>query len=73
MAKKSKKAKKADSSLFDENGEFRSAKSNQALRQKLDSDVEQFLAAGGKIEKVGRNIRTDPVKKPVSDYGSRPI
>ncbi|WP_028671132.1 hypothetical protein [Saccharospirillum impatiens] len=45
----------------------------EALRSKMASEVEAFLEAGGKVEKVERGKRADPPRKPESQYGSRPI
>lgn len=60
-------------SLFDESGQLRSSRSTEEVRSKLSTDVEAFLASGGQIEVIDRNVRGDPVKKPKSNYGSRPI
>lgn len=44
-----------------------------SLRQQLQSDVEAFLASGGRITEVPPNVVTDPPKKPQSNYGGQPI
>jgi len=43
------------------------------LRDEMASDIEAFLAKGGTVTTVERNVRADPPKKPESNYGSRPI
>jgi len=43
------------------------------LRDEMASDIEAFLAQGGQVTEVERNVRADPPKKPESNYGSRPI
>ena len=45
----------------------------QKERAKLQSDIEAFLANGGKITMVDVDIVNDPPKKPESHYGSQPI
>ena len=42
-------------------------------RRRLQSDIEAFLAAGGKIQSIDSNVLSDPPKKPESSYGSQPI
>ena len=42
-------------------------------RDEVASEVEAFLAHGGGITSVDANVRSDPPKKPESNYGSRPI
>ena len=44
-----------------------------SLRDKITSDVEEFLALGGKIEYVDANVVSDPPRKPESNYGGQPI
>ncbi len=43
------------------------------LRQQLQSDVEAFLAAGGRINEIPPNVVADPPRKPQSNYGGQPI
>lgn len=43
------------------------------LRQQLQSEVEAFLASGGKINRIDPNVVADPPKKPESNYGGQPI
>lgn len=45
----------------------------QKIRNELASDVEAFLARGGKIAEIEPNVTADPPKKPESDYRNRPI
>ncbi|MFT7559401.1 MAG: hypothetical protein ACI93R_001312 [Flavobacteriales bacterium] len=42
-------------------------------RQRIQSEVEQFLAGGGTIHAIDKNVVADPPKKPQSSYGSQPI
>jgi len=42
-------------------------------REKIQSDIEAFLASGGKINSIDSNVVADPPKKPSSSYGSQPI
>lgn len=43
------------------------------IREAMQSEIEAFLAKGGKIQQVDNNVMSDPPKKPTSNYGSRPI
>lgn len=45
----------------------------ESLRQQLQSDMEAFLAAGGRINEIPANVVSDPPKKPHSNYGGQPI
>jgi len=45
----------------------------QKIRDELASDVEAFLARGGKIAEIELNVTPEPPKKPESDYRNRPI
>lgn len=56
-----------------EEGVLRSIASRETLRNKVDSEVEAFLKAGGQINKIEPNVMADPPRKPTSNYGSRPI
>jgi len=67
------KSQNPSEGIFDDSGQLRSARSVEAARSKLNSDVEAFLASGGKIDVVERNVRSDPIQKPKTNYGSRPI
>lgn len=53
--------------------EDRSISSRNRYRSQLDDDIASFLASGGEIKRVERNITADPPQKPTSSYGSRPI
>lgn len=54
-----------------------SAHSSLAARNKvrdaMQAEIEAFLAKGGKIQQIDDNVMSDPPRKPVSNYGSRPI
>jgi hypothetical protein len=39
----------------------------------LEEEMERFLASGGKIRQIPADESSDPPKKPVSSYGSKPI
>jgi hypothetical protein len=41
----------------------------EGVRQSLASDVEAFLARGGRIAEVPKDFRADPPRKPESNYG----
>jgi len=45
----------------------------ESVRQKLSSDIENFLKNGGCVQRVDNNVRADPPKKPSMNYGSAPI
>lgn len=53
--------------------EERSITSRERARSRLSSDVEEFLARGGAIDKVDPEVTADPPRKPQPKYGSRPI
>ncbi len=57
----------------DEVAETRTVASRDRVRTLLDSEVELFLKAGGKISNIAANVMGDPPRKPESNYGSRPI
>lgn len=57
---------------FDD-GRDRSVSSREAERKRLEDDMKRFLNGGGTITQVDPNVRTDPPRKPESNYGSRPI
>lgn len=42
-------------------------------RRRLQAEVEEFLARGGKIDQVPPNVVASPPKKPDSNYGGQPI
>ncbi len=57
----------------EESAVSRTIASRQRLRKQMDDEVEQFLAKGGKINSIDPNVTADPPKRPVSNYGQRPI
>jgi len=61
------------SAAKDDGADDRSISSRERLRGQLSTDVEEFLARGGKIEQVEPHVTADPPKKPDNNYGSRPI
>jgi len=44
-----------------------------AERKRIQDDIDAFLAKGGTIDSVGKNVVADPPKKPEASYGSQPI
>ena len=57
----------------EESPDERTVESRRRLRDMLNAQVEEFLAKGGKIEKVNSNVTAAPPTKPSSSYGNRPI
>ena len=53
--------------------EARSVTSRTRIRDQLNADIEAFLAHGGAIDHVDPHVMADPPRRPVSEYGSRPI
>jgi len=51
----------------------RSLTSRNNLRREMLTDIERFLQDGGTVETVPQGVRSDPPKRPESNYGSRPI
>ncbi|WP_246434566.1 hypothetical protein [Teredinibacter haidensis] len=47
--------------------------SKELERQRLQSEIDAFLAHGGKIDQIPPNVVADPPKKPGSNYGGQPI
>ncbi len=47
--------------------------SKEAARRQLEEEMERFLASGGKSRLSPADESSDPPKKPVSSYGSKPI
>ena len=45
----------------------------EAMCQAMASDVEAFLARGGRIQEVAADVMGDPPRKPQTNYGSCPI
>lgn len=70
------KENKIDLSYYgsrDDGADGRTVASRQRLRDQLSSDIEAYLAKGGKISQVDSNVSADPPKRPESNYGQRPI
>jgi len=57
----------------EESAEFRTIASRKRLHEKVDHDVEAFLAKGGEIQQVDPHVTADPIERPRSQYGQRPI
>lgn len=57
----------------DDGADGRTVASRQRLRDQLSSDIEAYLAKGGKIDQVDASVTADPPKRPESNYGQRPI
>ncbi len=57
----------------EEGADSRTLASRKRLREKVDTEVEEFLARGGKIDHVDAHVTADPPKRPTSSYGQRPI
>jgi len=51
----------------------RTLTSRTRLRDEMEADIAAFIASGGEIQAVAKNMRTDMPKKPQSNYGARPI
>lgn len=67
-----------DDTLNEDMGELfandsHSIDARKAIREKLQTDIEAFLARGGQIEQLAADATADPPKKPESKYGSQPI
>ena len=57
----------------EETADSRTIASRKRLREKMGTEIEEFLARGGKIDQIEPNVTSDPPKRPVSHYGQRPI
>lgn len=53
--------------------ETMSVSARQKIRDQLQKDIEEFMKRGGQVQQIADNVRADPPRKPVSDYGSSPI
>ena len=51
----------------------RTVAAKAGMRTQLEDDIQRFLAQGGNVSQVDASVSADPPKKPVSNYGSRPI
>lgn len=58
---------------FSLNAEASNARAHERMREKMASDIEAFLAKGGKIKEVEQGLQSDPPRKPEGKYGSQPI
>lgn len=56
-----------------DDGSDRSISSREAIRNKLQADIEQFLSSGGAVKTIDPHVTADPPTKPISNYGGRPI
>ena len=56
-----------------DDGRDRSITSRESERLELEDAMLKFLSGGGSVETIERNLRTDPPRRPESNYGSRPI
>lgn len=63
----------AESNAVEHPDEDVDTSAREHLRVQLQSDVEVFLAQGGKISEIPQNVVADPPKKPQSNYGGQPI
>ena len=50
-------------------GTLHTVSARDEVRDQLQDDIEAFLAKGGAIEDVARNVRADPPRKPENNYG----
>lgn len=57
----------------EDHAEDRSVTSRNRLRDKIQNEVENFIAGGGRINEIEPHVTADPPKKPSNSYGSRPI
>jgi hypothetical protein len=73
----SKKVSKKESAVLPESAyddpEKRTMSSRESARDQMDKDVLAFLSKGGEVRDVETGVMGDPPRKPVSNYGSRPI
>ena len=46
-----------------------SVRAREAERARLRADIEAFLAAGGKVQKVAADVRSDLPRAPQNSYG----
>jgi len=56
-----------------DDGRDRSITSRESERLELEEAMLKFLSDGGSVKTIERNLRTDPPRRPESNYGSRPI
>jgi len=51
----------------------RTVAAKAGVRSQLEDDIQRFIQQGGRVQEVDTHVTADPPKKPVSNYGSRPI
>ena len=56
-----------------EDAATRTVTSKESIRRKLEEDIQNYLSSGGSVQVIDNNVTADPPRKPVSNYGSRPI
>ncbi len=56
-----------------DDGSDRSVTSKARARQMLEDQIQSFLRNGGAVVDVAHDVVNDPPRRPVSNYGSRPI
>jgi hypothetical protein len=56
-----------------DDGSDRSITSKARARQILEEQIQCFLRNGGAVVDVAHDVINDPPRRPVSNYGSRPI
>lgn len=56
-----------------DDGSDRSITSKARARQILEEQIQCFLQNGGAVVDVAHDVINDPPRRPVSNYGSRPI
>jgi hypothetical protein len=57
----------------EDTAESRTVASRLRLRAKVQDEIEEFIKSGGQIQMVDNNVLADPPRRPVSNYGGRPI
>ncbi len=57
----------------EDTADSRTVASRKRLRDQLSSEIEAFLAQGGKIDQVDSRVSADPPRRPNNHYGQRPI
>jgi len=72
MSDKPKSDNTSDQFHIDD-GRDRSITSREAERTELEDAMLAFLSKGGTVQKIEKNRRKDPPRRPESNYGSRPI
>lgn len=57
----------------EETAESRTIASRRRLQEKVSDDIDTFLANGGVIKQIDPHVTADPIQRPRSQYGQRPI